>query len=75
MLLLFGSFVHMSLLLIAHAGKTLVDAKITEIEKDKLEGVEPAGFLSNVIASGQQSPGEIVTTVSELLTAAVDTVR
>ena len=52
-----------------------MDAKINEIARDQQEGVEPTGFLSNVIATHQLTPGEIYSSVSELLTAAVDTVK
>ena len=55
-------------------GRTLVDAKREEIARDEEEGVEPTGFLSNVIATHQLEPGEIYSSVSELMTAAVDTV-
>ena len=55
-------------------GKFLVDARIVAMKKDKREGMKPSGFLSNVIASGTQSREEMLTTVSELMAAAVDTV-
>ena len=51
-----------------------VDAKVAEMAQDIEDGVEPSGFLSCVIASHQLSPGEIYATLSEIMTASVDTV-
>ena len=61
--------------LIIDAGKDLVDIKMAAIAKDLEEGVEPTGFLSNVIATKKHTPGEIYSSVSELMSAAIDTVN
>ena len=52
----------------------LVNEKMASISTDLEEGVEPSGFLSNVLAAKKLSMEEVHASVSELLAAAVDTV-
>ena len=46
-----------------------------ELEKQVNEGKEVSGFLSKLIASGKMSQNELYSNISDLMAAAVDTVR
>ena len=53
----------------------MIDAKMEEIQKKMANNEEVSGFLSTMLANKTMSMGEIYANISELMAAAVDTVR